>query len=66
MSEREGKREFDRAGMLAEFYRHGMHDLDPYWSPDAEATLDPFDDPDTRRTIRRYLTKLHGELRGTR
>jgi hypothetical protein len=54
---------FDRAGMLAQFYRHGMHNLDPFWSPDAEAMVNPLDEPETQSEIRRYIRKLHQELR---
>ena len=47
---------FDFTHELAEFYRAGLHDLSPYWSPD-DGDGDPLDDPEVRTTVRRYLAR---------
>jgi hypothetical protein len=36
--------------------RNGLHSLVPYWTADADGMVDPFDDPEVRAAIRRYIT----------
>lgn len=44
--------------LRAEMARAGLHDLQPWWSPDVDGMVDPFDDPDQRRAIRVFLDQL--------
>lgn len=34
------------------------HQLSPYWDPDRECTVDPLDDLEVRRELRRFLKRL--------
>lgn len=44
-----------KLNLRAELYRHGMHSLDPYWSQDADALVDPFKGSDTPADVKRFI-----------
>lgn len=51
---------------LADIYRRGLHDLNPWWSPDIDGMVDPLDDPEVRTEVRRYFRRRITELQEAR
>lgn len=49
--------------LAATMARAGMHDLMPWFSPDANRVLDPLDDPEVRTEVRRFVGRLWLEAR---
>lgn len=49
--------------LAAEMARAGLHDTTPYWSPDTESKIDPFDDPEYRALVRGFLGRMWTEAR---
>jgi hypothetical protein len=48
----------EKQGTRAEIARRGLHDLQPYWSPDSDSMVDPLDEDETRTAIRTALRQL--------
>lgn len=51
----------EQTAEMADMARRGLHDLNPYWSPDY-GFVDPLDDPDVRAEVRRYIGRRWREL----
>jgi hypothetical protein len=54
----ESARDAERLTTRAVAVRRGLHDLQPYWSPDTDSDHDPLDERETRQAVRSTLAEL--------